>query len=113
MLLSHGYSLSSSLYPCITKNTGLKYDSSIFLQLVITMVVYLYIKHAYSKILLNRVNNIIHSSHSGFSEIIKKNDVNIFWFSGSRKVLICGIMQYSLLWGTMIGFTITTATSIA
>ncbi|KAL5845891.1 hypothetical protein ACOSQ3_009415 [Xanthoceras sorbifolium] len=32
---------------------------------------------------------------------------------GAKSVIISGMMQYSLLWGTMIGFTITTATSVA
>ncbi|XP_078182327.1 amino acid permease 8-like [Carex rostrata] len=31
---------------------------------------------------------------------------------GPRDVVICGIAQYILLWGVMIGYTITTATSI-
>lgn len=31
---------------------------------------------------------------------------------GPRDVVICGIAQYTLLWGVMIGYTITTATSI-
>ncbi|RVW94978.1 Amino acid permease 1 [Vitis vinifera] len=34
-------------------------------------------------------------------------------FLGERNVLICGILQYSALWGTMIGYTITTTISIA
>ncbi|CAK7344755.1 unnamed protein product [Dovyalis caffra] len=32
---------------------------------------------------------------------------------GPRSELICGILQYSILWGTMIGYTVTTAISIA
>ncbi|KAL5845888.1 hypothetical protein ACOSQ3_009412 [Xanthoceras sorbifolium] len=32
---------------------------------------------------------------------------------GPRNVLICGIIQYSNLWGSMIGYTITTAISMA
>ncbi|KAK9205024.1 hypothetical protein WN943_015290 [Citrus x changshan-huyou] len=32
---------------------------------------------------------------------------------GPKNVVVCGIMQYSLLWGTMIGYTITTAISVA
>nr|CAD1818166.1 unnamed protein product [Ananas comosus var. bracteatus] len=31
---------------------------------------------------------------------------------GPRDVVICGLAQYAMLWGTMIGYTITTATSI-
>ncbi|KAL9379729.1 hypothetical protein Peur_028211 [Populus x canadensis] len=32
---------------------------------------------------------------------------------GPKSELICGILQYSILWGTMIGYTVTTAISIA
>ncbi|XP_048227148.1 amino acid permease 1 isoform X1 [Ricinus communis] len=32
---------------------------------------------------------------------------------GPRNELICGVLQYTLLWGTMIGYTVTTATSVA
>ncbi|XP_062208682.1 amino acid permease 3-like isoform X2 [Phragmites australis] len=31
---------------------------------------------------------------------------------GTRDVVVCGLAQYALLWGTMVGYTITTATSI-
>jgi hypothetical protein len=31
---------------------------------------------------------------------------------GPRYVVVCGIVQYSVLWGSMVGYTITTATSI-
>ncbi|KAK1265880.1 Amino acid permease 1 [Acorus gramineus] len=31
---------------------------------------------------------------------------------GARDVLVCGIAQYAMLWGTMVGYTITTATSM-
>ncbi|XP_034674499.1 amino acid permease 2-like [Vitis riparia] len=34
-------------------------------------------------------------------------------FLGERNVVICGVLQYAALWGTMIGYTITTAISIA
>ncbi|CAM8937093.1 unnamed protein product [Rhodiola kirilowii] len=34
-------------------------------------------------------------------------------FLGERSVFLCGVIQYSILWGTMIGYTITTAISIA
>ncbi|XP_065847756.1 amino acid permease 1-like [Euphorbia lathyris] len=32
---------------------------------------------------------------------------------GPRNELICAVLQYSLLWGTMIGYTVTTAISVA
>ncbi|KAJ6433678.1 hypothetical protein OIU84_017387 [Salix udensis] len=32
---------------------------------------------------------------------------------GPKSELICGVLQYSILWGTMIGYTVTTAISIA
>ncbi|KAK3162636.1 hypothetical protein QOZ80_1BG0091820 [Eleusine coracana subsp. coracana] len=31
---------------------------------------------------------------------------------GPRNVVVCGLAQYSILWGAMVGYTITTATSI-
>ncbi|CAO2182157.1 unnamed protein product [Urochloa humidicola] len=31
---------------------------------------------------------------------------------GPRDVVVCGLAQYAILWGTMVGYTITTATSI-
>jgi amino acid permease len=31
---------------------------------------------------------------------------------GPRDVVVCGIAQYAILWGAMVGYTITTATSI-
>jgi hypothetical protein len=31
---------------------------------------------------------------------------------GPRDVVVCGLAQYSILWGAMVGYTITTATSI-
>ncbi|XP_077231711.1 amino acid permease 4-like [Tasmannia lanceolata] len=31
---------------------------------------------------------------------------------GARDVLVCGIAQYAMLWGTMVGYTITAATSM-
>ncbi|WOL03600.1 amino acid permease 4-like [Canna indica] len=31
---------------------------------------------------------------------------------GNKDVLICGIIQYSLLWGTMVGYTVTSAMSM-
>ncbi|KAF8775150.1 hypothetical protein HU200_004547 [Digitaria exilis] len=31
---------------------------------------------------------------------------------GPRYVVVCGMAQYAILWGTMVGYTITTATSI-
>uniref|UniRef100_A0A7N0U7R8 Amino acid transporter transmembrane domain-containing protein n=1 Tax=Kalanchoe fedtschenkoi TaxID=63787 RepID=A0A7N0U7R8_KALFE len=34
-------------------------------------------------------------------------------FLGERSVLLCSVIQYSILWGTMIGYTITTAISVA
>ncbi|KAK1276691.1 Amino acid permease 6 [Acorus gramineus] len=33
-------------------------------------------------------------------------------YLGPKKVAICGIIQYAALWGTMVGYTITTATSM-
>ncbi|KAF2290889.1 hypothetical protein GH714_016248 [Hevea brasiliensis] len=32
---------------------------------------------------------------------------------GPRKKLMCAVLQYTLLWGTMIGYTVTTAISVA
>ncbi|PIA42055.1 hypothetical protein AQUCO_02100121v1 [Aquilegia coerulea] len=32
---------------------------------------------------------------------------------GAREVLLCSIVQYAILWGSMIGYTVTTATSMA
>lgn len=44
--------------------------------------------------------------------IILIHFVAILSILGPRDVVICGLAQYAMLWGTMIGYTITTATSI-